>query len=81
MLRANFLHFTFCMMNIQCFTFRMNSWRTQNAALLNISSPYIHKEAPHSRFCFLPVKMCRNLRLSVSLMKVFQWISSLNVCF
>lgn len=67
MLTANFLHFTFCMMNIQCFTFRLNSQSTQNAALLDISSLYIHNEAPTPHvFGFLPVKTRRNLRLSVN---------------
>lgn len=45
MLRDNMLQFTFCMMNIQCLTFRLNFLSREKAALLNSSSFYIHKEA------------------------------------
>lgn len=76
MLRANLLQFALCTMNIQCF--RLNSRSSKNSALLNISSFYIHKEAP--TFIWFPsIELCRHLRLlSVSLLKV-QQISSLQV--
>lgn len=72
MLRANFLQFIFCMMNIQCFL------RTVRMLLCSILH-FMSTKKLRRVFGFLPEKMCRNIRLSVSLMKVMQHISSLQV--
>lgn len=70
-LKANLLQFTFCVMNIQCLTIKLNSLSSENTALLNISSFNNHKET--NVFSFLPLIMCRNLRLlSMSELKVLQ---------